>query len=150
MGLFKKLGEKVKRVASLKNVVGIVTGNYLGVAKDALRVATTNKPVKNQPAEQDTTFFQQPPVIPESMENYLTVKGDEQKQKLTNKLAQKKEVQDAADQVTGFMSGVYLKALWLKYKAWFIAGFIALGAFLVYWFGFRNKNQSGSRARRRR
>lgn len=150
MGFFKKIGEKVKRVASLKNVIGLATGNYLGVAKDALRVATTNKPVKGEPVVQDTTFFEQPPVISDTVEKVLTVKGQEQTSRMVDMLASKKQVQDTADQATGFMSQVYLKALWLKYKTWFIVAGISLGAFLVYWFGFRDKDQPRRRVKGRR
>lgn len=152
MGFFKKIGEKVKRVASLKNAIGLVTGNYLGVAKDAMRIATTNKPVKTagEPTvlTPDTTFLPENYQLPQTMQKVLEVKGAEQQQKAVNFIASNTAVQNTASQATGFMSKVYIQAMWLKYKGWIIAGAIALVSFLVYWFGFRNKNTSKRRVRR--
>lgn len=152
MGLFKKLASKVKRVVSLKNVIGIATGNYLGVAKDALRVATTDRPKKEvgQPTvlTPDQSFLPENYQLPTVLQNTLMAKGAQQEAKAVNYLASKKEVQSVADQGTGFMSKVYLQAMWLKHKTLIIVAGASIVGFLVYWFGFRNKTGTRGRGRR--
>lgn len=144
MGFFKKIAQKVKRVASLKNVIGLATGNYLGVAKDALRVATTNKLVKSvgQPTVMtpDATFVSPQTQIPRIVQDTLLAKGAKQSSKMVNLLAQNKDVQSVANQTSAFMSKVYLQAMWLKHKTLILVIGGGLVAFLVYWFGFRAKN----------
>ncbi|QKJ63830.1 hypothetical protein [Flavobacterium sp. M31R6] len=151
MGLFKKLGEKVKRVVSIKNVIGLATGNYLGVAKDAMRVATTNKPKKavGEPTvlTPDETFLSPTTQLPQVVQDTLITKGAEQTNKMVAKLATNKDVQNAADQSTGFLSKVYLSAMYEKHKTLIWVAGASLVAFVVYWFGFRNK--TAQRGRRR-
>jgi hypothetical protein len=153
-GALKKIGTKVKRLASLKNVIGLATGNYLGVAKDAIRVASTKKPSKHEEGsmneiyeETDEVMINSNTKLPSALENFLTAKGAEVQKKEVDFLAKLDGVQNASDQVTGFMSKVYAQSMWEKHKSKIlIVGGLILG-FVVYIFGFK-KSSSGGRRRR--
>jgi hypothetical protein len=144
MGLFKKIADKVKRVVSLKNGIRLVTGDYLGVAKDAVRVATTDRPSKSVAGEPtvltpDQSFLPTNYQLPDMVQKTLEVKGNEQTQKAVDFLASKKIVQDSASGTTGFLSKVYLQAMWLKHKTAILIVGGSIVAFVVYWFGFRKR-----------
>jgi hypothetical protein len=152
-GALKKIGTKVKRLASLKNAIGLVTGNYLGVAKDALRVASTKRPSKHEEGsmneiyeETDEAMINSNTKLPEVAENFLIAKGAEMQAKEVDFLAKKVGVQNASDDATKFMSKVYLSAMWEKHKAKIlIVGGLIVG-FVVYKFGFK-KSSNGRRRR---
>lgn len=128
MGLFKKLGSKLKRVVSIKNLVNVATGNFSAVAKDAVRVATTNAPVKGQPSTFDATFLPADYAIPPPVMQVVESQGKAFGQKVTSAIATVPQTQ----QVTSFLTGVYAESMFIKYKNWIyvIVGIIA--SFILY------------------
>lgn len=149
MGFFKKIGEKVKRVVSINNIMAAATGNFTAVAKDALRIATTNAPTKdNSTFTPDNSIVPVNTVIPDPVQNILTAKGAQQQQKAVDFFATKPQVQDGANQMTGFMTKVYWQSMWLNHKNTILAVGGVIVAFIVYKVGFSQKGTSKRRARR--
>ncbi|CAN1538311.1 hypothetical protein MCETHM1_01652 [Flavobacteriaceae bacterium] len=136
MGFFKDVGNKLKRVVSLKNVVRGVTGNFSAVADDVKRVMTTQDPrtVKNAVAVNSLTDKNF--VIPEPVQDVLKAQDSTYQQNLVKSIASIPAVQDA----NTFMSKLWIQSQWLKYKKWIIAGAVLLVGFLVWFFKFRKKH----------
>lgn len=141
MGFIKTIGSKLKRAISIKNAINTVTGNFSAVGKEVLRVSTTkdpnakknSAPVKNLPANT---------VIPPMIQSILEVKGAQQAQKITNTLAGIPAIQDA----NSFLSGIYIKSLWLKYKTTIIGiASVALVILLLKKFVFSSSSKRGVR-----
>ncbi|WP_395048587.1 hypothetical protein [Flavobacterium sp.] len=156
MSIFKTIASKVKRVVSLKNVMNAVTGNYVGIGQDAVRIATTKAPPsKAQKAqalptatpyvstEQAFDTFE----MPATVNDYLAVSGAKQKAKVTNAIANSPLAQDNVGALNNFVFSVWLKASWIKYKTWIIIGGVAILGF-IGWRMYSKKSTSKGRARR--
>jgi hypothetical protein len=134
MGIFKKLGSKLKRVVSIKNLVNGVTGNFSAIAKDAIRVATTEAPVKNNAGvvqnagAVDTTFLKPDYVIPPVAMDVIEGQGKAFGAKVATAVAKETAVQGT----TSFFTSVYLQSMYQKYKTWITLFFALLGAFILY------------------
>lgn len=159
MGFFKTIGSKLKRAISLKNVVRTVTGNFSAVGKDILRVSTTSAPkkVNVNPIQKtstnstpvfnssiDKSIFNLPAntTIPPMIQSILEVQGNAQAQRMTESLAGIPAVQDT----NSFLSGVFIKSLWLKYKTMIIGiASVLLVFILLKKFVFSSSSKGGVR-----
>ncbi|MBF2709252.1 hypothetical protein [Flavobacterium soyangense] len=142
MSIFKTLGTKIKRVVSIKNIINAGSGQFTAIAKDAQRVLTSVDPKKKT---SETVFKDFD--IPSPVNDYLTVVGAKQNERLTSSLANSKIVQDNVSKVNGFFSSVWLKANWIKYKTWIIVFVVAVLGF-IGWKMYSKKSISRGRARR--
>lgn len=151
MSVFKTIGTKVKRLASLKNVINAVSGNYAAVGKEALRVASTKAPAKkgvtnvglNASEEQTIKAYE----IPTTVQQMLNTAGAKQAKKTSQLLANTPFVQDNLDTANKFALSVWWDATWLKYKHFILAG-LALIAVFIGWKVLGKKSGSRGRARR--
>lgn len=152
MGFFKKLGSKLKRVISLKNVTRAVTGQFGAIGKDVLRVATTNSPAENRAlkaaAEAKGQVYVPPPVktveIPSPVESYLNAQGAKFSANAAKELGKTEVAQD----LTSFATKAALQAFWEKNKSWlyWVIGLIfALIMFLTFRWAFRSAKGGKSR-----
>jgi hypothetical protein len=144
MGLFKKIGQKIKRVVSLKNVINTVSGNFGAVAKDAVRIATTEKPTKEAPTVNQVVSQSSPVVIPQTILDIADAQGAKFSQNLTSKIAKTDSAQDASS----FLAKIGLQSLYEKYKTWITVGALALLAFILWRVFGHKKGTARSRARR--
>ncbi|PIF34661.1 hypothetical protein CLU81_5322 [Flavobacterium sp. 9] len=143
MGLFKKIGQKIKRVVSLKNVINTVSGNFGAVAKDAVRIATTEKPTKEAPVI-NQVVSPTPVVIPQTILDIADAQGAKFSQNLTSKIAKTDTAQDASS----FLAKIGMQSLYEKYKTWITVGALALLAFILWRVFGHKKGTARSRARR--
>lgn len=147
MSIFKTLGQKIKRVVSIKNVLNAATGNFTAIASDAKRVLTTQAPIKkgsvNTPIEKTFVSYDTPSFV----NDILTVKGKDFNQRLIKTVSSSNLVQDNIGQTNGFFAQIWANATWIKYKTWFIAGFVLIGA-LIGWKLYSKKGNSRGRVRR--
>ena len=131
MGLFKQLGSKLKRVISLKNLVNVGTGNFSAVAKDAVRVATSNAPVKKgDPFTVDTTFLKPDYIIPVPAMDVIEGQGKVFGSKVSTIIAKQSAVQNTND----FFTKVYIESMYMKYKNWImvaVAIFVSIVSYKV-------------------
>lgn len=150
MGIFKKLGSKLKRVVSIKNLVNGVTGNFGAIAKDAVRVATTEGPKKNvsgvviDAGGVDTTFLKPNYQIPAPAMDLIEGQG----KAFGAKVATVVSSQSAVQNTNSFFTKVYLESMYLKYKTWITLFFALLGAFILY--KVLRSGKTKTRARRTR
>lgn len=129
MGIFKKLGGKLKRVISIKNLINVGTGQFGAVAKDAIRVATSKDPIKGQfVTGEDTTFlkpnYQIPAPAMDVIEGQGKVFGD--------KVAQVVSSNQAVQNGSSFFTKVYLQSMYQKYKTWITVVVFAIISFILY------------------
>lgn len=143
MGFFKKIGSSLKRVVSLKNVVRGVTGQFGAIAQDAVRIATTDAPVKDSaPAP-----VVQNPIIPQPINDILDAQGANFSKKIVQEVAKTDTAQDA----TSFLAKIGMESMYQKYKTWITVFFVALGAFILYrLFRHKDGNNQGKRVAKRR
>ncbi|WP_310560616.1 hypothetical protein [Flavobacterium sp.] len=147
MSIFKTIGTKLKRAISLKNVINAATGNFTAVSQELMRVATTKAPPKNGATVPSTEQVFSSLEMPSAVNDYLIAAGAKQKATATNAIANSLLVQDNVGNVNRFLSSVWLKATWIKYKTWFIiCGLAVLG--LIGWKMFSKKSTSKGRVRR--
>jgi hypothetical protein len=150
MGIFKKLGTKLKRVVSIKNLVHGVTGNFGAIAKDAVRVATTEGPKKNSSGVVvdaggvDTTFLKPNYQIPAPALDVIEGQGKAFGAKVATAVGSQTAVQGAS----AFFTKVYLESMYNKYKTWITLFFALVGAFILY--KVLRKPNTKTRARGRR
>lgn len=145
MGFFKKLGSKLKRVISLKNVTRAATGQFGAIGKDVIRVVTTNSPAEiralKAAAEAKGQVFVPPPVktveIPAPIESVLDAQGSKFAYSTAKALSKNETVQNA----TSFLTKVGLQTFWENNKKWlyWVIGLIfALIMFLTFRWAFRS------------
>lgn len=128
MSFIKTIGNKLKRVVSLKNAVSLVTGNYGAVTADIKRVMTTpDKKQPNNPAANVVLpSFEIPPLIDSALKQQV----ENLSAKTANTLASSKLVQDNVNPVNGFFTKVWFKATWEKNKVLIIALCVAIFGFV--------------------
>lgn len=144
MSIFKTIGNKLKRVVSLKNVISAATGNISSVVSDAKRVATTPDPRRKNTAAQSVL-----PLPDTSMLEMAAVQKDATyKENLSDSIASAKIVQDNVNSVNDFFTKTWIKATWQKNKG-LILGIGAVLVGLVSYFAFFRKKPTGYRARKR-
>lgn len=122
MGFFKQAISKVKRVVSLNNLTRAITGDFVGIGKDAMRIVTTQAPVKGVSAP-DTTFLKDAS-IPKPVLDVLTQKGADFKALVTAKTAEIPVVTKIGD----YFTSAYLKAKYTQYKTyiWIVVGLVVV------------------------
>ena len=129
MGLFKQLGSKLKRVISLKNLVNVGTGNFSAVAKDAVRVATSNAPLKKgDPFTVDTTFLKPDYIIPIPAMDVIEGQGKVFGSKVSTIIAKQSAVQNTND----FFTKVYIESMYMKYKNWIMVAVAIVVSFVLF------------------
>lgn len=129
MGIFKKLGTKLKRVVSVKNLINVGTGRFDLVAKDAVRVATTEAPAKKgDPYTPDVTFLKPTFQIPAPAMDVIEGQGKAFGAKIVTAITKESGVQNTSD----FFTKVYLESMYLKYKTWIMVVVAAIVGFVLY------------------
>lgn len=130
MGFFKKAANKLKRVVSLKNATNLVTGQWSAVAKDAVRVVTTERDWERESNGSPSVL---PAVeIPTPVNDILNSQGKAFSAKVVTKVAGEKGVQEA----TSLLTDIYLTSLYKKYKAYvWVVGSLLIGGILYKVFG---------------
>lgn len=137
MGFFKSIGNKLKRVVSIKNLVNGVTGNFTAIGSDVKRVMTSEDPKKKAVNTLTDVNF----TIPQPVQDVLKAQDATYKTNVLNSIASIPVVQDA----NTFMSKLWLQSQWLKYKNWIIGFLAVLTVFLVWKFGFSKKKNTRRR-----
>ncbi|TRX06196.1 hypothetical protein [Flavobacterium gawalongense] len=140
MGFFKSVGNKLKRVVSMKNLVSGVTGNFSAIGKDIVRVATTTDPKKGKSVVDTSVVakgFQLSPQVEQVLKSQEQIYADN----IVNSVASIPAVQDA----NSFMSKLYIQSMWLKYKNWFIGLGAVVFVFVLLKFVFSKKNNRRTR-----
>lgn len=140
MGFFKSIGNKLKRVVSIKNLTNAVTGNFTAIGKDVVRVATTSDP-KKSPSVPDTTIVPLGYTLPQPVQEVLKAQDEKYKTNVINSVASIPVVQDT----NSFFSKVYLQSMWLKYKNWIIGFLCVVGVILLWKFAFSKKKSTRRR-----
>lgn len=136
MGFFKNVGNKLKRVISIKNLFNGVTGNFSAIGKDVVRVATTTDPKKGVSVI-DTSVVAKGFGLPPQVEQVLKSQEQIYAKNIVSSVASIPVVQDA----NSFMSKLYIQSMWLKYKNWIIGFLITLAVILfLRKFVFSKKN----------
>lgn len=126
MGFFKSIGNKLKRVVSVKNLVRGVTGNFSGIAEDAKRIMTTEDPKKV--ASQVNSLTDKNFQIPQPVTDIIKQADANYQANLINSVASIPAVQDA----NAFMSKLWFQSMWEKYKTQILIVVGAIVAFLLY------------------
>lgn len=126
MGFFKSVGNKLKRVVSVKNLVRGVTGNFSGIAEDAKRIMTTEDPKKVAKVVNSLTnkSFE----IPQPVTDIIKQADANYQANLINSVASIPAVQNA----NAFMSKLWFQSMWGKYKTQILIVLGAVVAFLLY------------------
>jgi len=140
MGFFKSIGNKLKRVISIKNLVRGVTGQFGAIGADAIRVATTTDPKKGKSVP-DATLIPVNYAIPAPAMDVLNAQGSIFAKKVVDSVAGVPVVQNT----NAFMSKIYIQSMWIKYKNWIIGFLIVLVTTLTIW----KLTKSKTRGRRR-
>lgn len=145
MGFFKNIGSKLKRVISIKNLTNVATGQFGAVAKDALRVATTNAPTSKGAGFTPDNMFLNPSLqVPQSVIDVADAKGKVFYNKVTKTIADEPAVQNVSD----FFTKTYLQSMYEKYKTWVILIFVAVVSFILYKVFGKKKTATRARVRR--
>lgn len=135
MGFFKDVGNKLKRVVSLKNVVRGVTGNFSAVGEDVKRVMTTPDPKKGVAVQPVNSLTDPQFTIPQPVQDVLVSQGVKYQDTLAQKLGANKSVQDA----NTLFTKVWFQSQWQKYKNFIIGLGAVLSVFLLWRFVFTKK-----------
>ena len=135
MGFFKDIGNKLKRVVSVKNLVRGVTGNFSAIAEDAKRVMTTEDPKKV--AKQVNSLTNKAFEIPQPVTDIVKQADANYQANLVASVASIPAVQNA----NAFMSKLWIQSMWGKYKTQILLICGAIGAFLVWKYGFKNNRK---------
>lgn len=139
MGFFRDVGNKLKRVVSVKNLVRGVTGNFSAIAEDAKRVMTTEDPKKL--SKQINSLTDKAFVIPQPVVDVVKQAETNYTNNLINSVASIPAVQDT----NVFMSKLWIQSMWNKYKTQILLVLGALGLFLLLKFGFKKDNRKRRR-----
>jgi hypothetical protein len=126
MGFFKNVGNKLKRVVSIKNLISGVTGDFSSIGKDVKRVLTSTDPKKGVSVV-DTSVVAKGFVLPKPLEDVLSAKDATYARNLESSVASIPLVQKA----NSFFTKVYLKSQWELYKKWIIGFLVVLISFLL-------------------
>lgn len=151
MGFFKKIGNKLKRVISIKNITRAATGQFGAIGKDVLRVASTEDPkevrAKQAAAAAKGQTYTPAPVkvaeMPKEIEVILDSEGQTFKKNLLKQASDSGVVQDASS----FAINTALLAYWKKYRAWLIGLLFALIMFFSLRWVFKKSSRSGKSRR---
>lgn len=135
MGFFKSIGNKLKRVVSVKNLVRGVTGNFSAIAEDAKRIMTTEDPKKV--SAQVNSLTDKNFEIPQPVTDIIKQADANYQANLVASVASIPAVQDA----NAFMSKLWIQSMWGKYKTQILLIGCAIVALLVWKFGFKNKRK---------
>jgi len=142
MGFFKKIGNKIKRAVSIKNLTRAVTGNFSAVGEDLLRIARTEDPNAKQKTDSTGAYpISQNFQVPEFVNESLDTVGRNFSNNLTTKMANSPLVRKNVADVNQFVFSVWWKATWTKYKKWIIGGTVAIIALFIWKFR-KPKNRS--------
>lgn len=128
MGFFKTIGTKLKRFASIKNVIKGVTGDFNGILDDAKRVMTTSM------SPNEMALGGIPEVSPEFVAA-LDNAGQDFSNNIKRQVAGSAIAQKNIDGTTKFILSVWWKTTWEAHKN-LILGVGAISLFLVVYFGF--------------
>ena len=139
MGFFNSIGNKLKRVVSVKNLVRGVTGQYSAISADIKRVMTTEDPKKV--AKQVNALTDKNFEVPQPVTDMLKQADTNYTNNLVKSVASIPAVQDA----NAFMSKLWFQSMWQKYKTQILVVAVAIVAFLVWKFGFKNNNRKRRR-----
>ncbi len=142
MSIFKTIGNKLKRVISLKNVISAATGNFTAVAADAKRIMSTPDPKRKTPASQVVL----PLEIPKEVNDIIESQGAIYQNTLSKKIAASKLVQSNVNDANSLFTKIWWQATWQKNKTLIIIVLVAIAS-LIGWKVFAKK-QSKSRVRR--
>lgn len=134
MGFFKSIGNKLKRVVSVKNLVRGVTGQYSAIGADVKRVMTTEDPKKV--AKEVNSLTNKNFQIPEPVNDMVQQAEKNYQMNVAKSIAEIPAVQNA----NAFMSKLWIQSMWNKYKTQILLVAGAFVAFFAYRF-FRNNNK---------
>lgn len=140
MGFFKSIGNKLKRVVSIKNLVNGVTGNFSAVGKDIVRVVSTEHP-KKKAIEPINSLTQKGFVLPPPVAEILESQDKLYQTNLVKSVAELKPVQD----LNSWFTKVWFQSQSLKYKNWIIGFLAVVTVFLIWKFGFSKKKNTRRR-----
>jgi hypothetical protein len=157
MGFFKSIGNKLKRVVSIKNLTNVVTGKFSAVGADILRVTKTKSPAvikaeqeaaakANMPlsvSSVDTSLVPANATLPVQVQEVLAQADANYQTNLINSVAAIPAVQD----VNTFLSKLYLQSMWTKHKNWIIGFIVAVILFFVGKKLFFSKGSKGGSRR---
>lgn len=136
MGFFKNVGNKLKRVVSVKNLFNGLTGNFTAIGSDVQRVISTSDPKKSVNKLTDASF-----TIPQPISDILSAQDENYNTNLIKSVSDLKPVQD----VNTWFTKVWLESQWVKYKTWII-GFLSVISFFILWkFVFSKKKTTRRR-----
>lgn len=139
MGFFKSLGNKLKRVVSIKNALNVVSGKFADVGKDILRVATTEKITDSNGKVSivPNGFSKSPVIMPTPVTDILNSQGQKVSAQIVTAIADNSTTQTAVDLLTK----VGLQAFWTKHKNWIIGLAASILVFIVVKMTFFRKNK---------
>lgn len=143
MSIFKTLGNKLKRVVSLKNVINAATGNFTAVASDAKRVMTTPDPKTGANQSSQVVI---PMEIPQEVNDIIQSQGAVYQNTLAKKVASSRLVQSNVNDANSLFTKIWWQATWHKNKTLIIVVLVAVASF-VGWKVFAKKSTK-SRVRR--
>lgn len=134
MGFFKSVGNKLKRVVSVKNLVNGVTGNFSAIAQDAKRVMTTEDPKKSKNAP-NNSLTNKAFEIPKEVQQMVETQEKKYIDNVTKSVAENPTVQKTSD----FFTKLWFETQWRLHKTKILVALALLCGFLVYWFRFRKR-----------
>ena len=122
MGFFKNIGNKLKRVVSIKNLVRGVSGDFSGIGADVKRVMSTPDPKKAVNPLTDEKFE-----VPHMVTDVLKAQDGKYKANVINSVTDIKAVQDATD----WLTKAWFQAQWKKHQNWIYGFIFVLVSFLL-------------------
>ena len=122
MGFFKNIGNKLKRVVSIKNLVRGVTGDFSGVGADVKRVMSTPDPKKAVNSLTDENFQ-----VPDMVTDVLKSQDAKYQANVINSITDIKAVQDA----NVWFTKLWFQAQWKKHQNWIYGFIFVLVSFLL-------------------
>ncbi|MFV8389806.1 hypothetical protein [Flavobacterium sp. LB1P71] len=140
MGFFKSIGNKLKRVVSVKNLVNGVTGNFSAVGADVVRVASSEDP-KRKVTQPVNTLTQKGSVLSTPVVDMLANADKTYQDNLIKSVAELKPVQDA----NTWFAKLFAKSQWEKYKNWIIGFGAVVSVFVLWKFVFSKKQNTRKR-----
>lgn len=142
MGFFKNVGNKLKRVVSIKNLVNGVTGNFSAIGKDVVRVVGSEDP-KKKVTQPVNTLTQKGLVLSTPVVDMLANADKIYQDNLMKSVAELKPVQDA----NTWFAKLFAKSQWEKYKYWIIGFLVVVLSFLLFRKFFFKKSSNGRKRR---
>ncbi|TRX16735.1 hypothetical protein [Flavobacterium franklandianum] len=144
MSIFKTIGNKLKRVVSLKNAISAVTGNYGAVVADAKRVMSTPDSKRKNPASQVVLPVTE---LPKEIDQLINNQANLYQDNLAKSIGKSKLVQDNINGTNALFSKIWFQATWEKNKKYLIWVLMAVALFIGW--KLYKKSSTSIRGRRR-